>query len=103
MPIGMLSAEDIKAIRDFNRNVGWLKTQAMKEKPPSDKWVSYEEAVKVLPRSKDWYRKCRTGRIDKLNQYVAPALAKGVDWIMVGNEVEYRLESIVNLKNSIAS
>lgn len=98
-----LSTEDIKAIKDFNRNVGWLKTQAMKDKPPSDKWVSYEEAVKVLPRSKDWYRKQRTGRIDKFNQYVAPTLVRTVDWIMVGNEVQYRLESIVNLKNSIVS
>lgn len=99
----MLTAEDIKVMKEFNRSVGWLKTQAMKDRPPTDKWVSHDEAAKILPRSKDWYRKRRAGDIDKLGQYVRPALVKDRDWRMVGNQVEYRMESIVNLKNSIVS
>jgi hypothetical protein len=58
----MLSAEDRTLIRNFNRNVEYLKARDLKA-TPAESWVPYEEAAKILPRSKEWYKDKRNGSI----------------------------------------
>jgi hypothetical protein len=96
-----ISSDTLKTIREFNRNVEWLKTQSVKTRV--DKWGSYEEACKILDRSKQWYKIARLGRIANDEYTTAPALLKGSDWRMSGNEIEYRLGAIEQLKERIAS
>jgi hypothetical protein len=88
-------AEILKELRAFNRNVEWLKVQALRS-APAEKWGSYEDAAKILPRSKHWFQMHRT--TSKINNR---ELGAGVDWRRVGNRIEYRLAAIENLKNAI--
>lgn len=92
-----LDIETIQVLREFNRNVGWLKQQSIKQKP-KEEWGGYEKAAAILSRSKQWYKIARLGRIIEEVYATAPKLEKGKDWRMVGNEVEYRLAAIEALK-----
>lgn len=63
-------------------------------------WGTYEDATKILNRSKMWYKIARNGKgyaKSKGNQN----LVEGSDWRKVGGEIEYYLPSIQNLKESI--
>jgi hypothetical protein len=86
-----IDKETLTVLRAFNRNVDWLKVQALKSAPP-EKWGSFDDAVKILKRSRHWYNRQRreflTLEVDK-------------DWRMVGSKVEYRMESIARLKERI--
>lgn len=97
-----VDAEILKELKTFNRNVQWLKQQSLLNKP-ADKWGSYQDAAQILVRSREWYKNARLGYINSREHFVAPRLVKGIDWRMTGNEVEYRMDSIVNLKNAIIS
>ncbi|MDP4256335.1 MAG: hypothetical protein Q8938_20200 [Bacteroidota bacterium] len=87
-----VSDEVLKELRAFNRNCDWLKKQSLKDKPEA--WVSYEEASKILPRSKEWY---------KGKRLITQQLVRGRDWRTIGNRVEYRLEAIIELKQKLSS
>lgn len=95
-----LTAADMTEIKKFNRNVEWLKMRELKEKPEA--WGSYEEAAKILDRSKEWYKEARNGRINKFQTWVPAKLEKGKDWRMIGNRVEYKLSSIHTLKEKLS-
>lgn len=86
-----IDTETLSAIKAFNRNCDWLKVQALKSAPP-EKWGPYEDAIKILRRSKHWYNRQRREFL---------TLAVGKDWRMVGGKVEYRMESIASLKIKI--
>jgi hypothetical protein len=77
-----------------------IKAQAMKSQP-ADSWGTYEEARKLLARSKAWYKLKRLDRINEHNVLVTAKLVKGKDWRLVGNRVEYRLDSIKTLKDKL--
>ena len=94
-----ITPEDMKVIKAFNKNIEWLKAQSIKEKPEA--WVSYEDACKVLPRSKQWYQYNRMGFTDRSGTFHAPTLFECIDWRRVGGVIEYRLQSIISLKNSL--
>jgi hypothetical protein len=53
------------------------------------KWGSYEDACKIINRSKKWYQEKR-----------ATLLLEGKDWRRIGKMIEYNLESIENLRNA---
>lgn len=93
--------EALKETNRFNRNVEWLKTQTIKVNEGA--WGSYEDAAKILDRSKAWFKVRRLGHINKFNVLVAPDLVKGKDWRMCGNRVEFRLDSVRALKEKISN
>ena len=86
-----MSPEELKAIKAFNKNIEWLKAQSIKPKPEA--WISYDEAFKILPRSKQWYQYKRKGMSG-----VRPSLKYPTDWRKVGSMIEYNAESITRLK-----
>lgn len=99
----MIDGEVLKTIKAFNKNIDWLRTREAKEQSKNQVWGSYDEAHEILPRSKQWYKIQRLGIISN-NEYIEiPTLSKEVDWRMIGNRVEYRLDAIAELKNKITS
>jgi len=66
-----------------------------------EEWVNYEEACKILNKSKCWYKKARNGEHYKTNPGMPAYLIYGEDWRMIGNEVEYKRSSIVLLKEKL--
>lgn len=95
-----LTPEDRKLLFAFNKSVDFLKMQTLKAQPEA--WGTYEEANKILARSKSWYKSARLGRINQYKILVPALLEKGKDWRTVGNEVEYRIASIHDLKDRIS-
>jgi hypothetical protein len=57
-------------------------------------WGTYEDACKILRRSKDWYN---DARMNKERQ----KLFNGEDWRRVGKEIEYYLPSIRRVKDQL--
>lgn len=97
-----LTADDRNLIKAFNQRVDWLRLQDSKHKQ-SEVWGSYDEASKILSRSKAWFKIKRLGEINEFKILVPAVLVKGKDWRMVGNRVEYRMESIKMLKAQIST
>jgi hypothetical protein len=98
-----IDGEVLKTIKAFNRNVEWLRTREVKEQAKKTIWGTYEEAHRILPRSKQWYKIQRLGIMVGQDYAEVPTLEKDKDWRMIGNRVEYRLEAIVALKNKMIS
>jgi hypothetical protein len=98
----MLTADDRTLLRNFNRNIEWLKAKDLKGQP-SEQWGSYDEARKILDRSKEWYKGRRLDHINEHRILVKAILVKGEDWRMIGNRVEYKLSSIRNLKEKMSA
>lgn len=84
----MMTQEEISLLKDFNRNVERLLNRE------ADEWGGHEAACKILPRSKEWYKQKRLAP--------DPDLLKGVDWRMSGNRIEYKLTSIISLKEKLS-
>lgn len=79
-----------RLITEFNSNMRWLK-QNLKAIPSQPEWGTYEDAAKILPKSKSWYQKRRLNK----------ELVKGADWRAVGKSIEYNLLSIERLKTEL--
>lgn len=88
-------------LKKFNRNVEWLKVQSLKTQPEA--WGSYEDAAKIIARSKEWFKLKRLGGINKMNIATPAQLIEGKDWRLVGNRVEFRLQSVQDLKEKIST
>jgi hypothetical protein len=97
-----LTPEDRKVLFAFNKNIEWLKAQTLKSQAP-EAWGTYEDACKILARSKSWYKTARLGRINEYKILVPALLEKGKDWRTVGNEVEYRIAAIHELKDRMSN
>jgi hypothetical protein len=83
----MIMQEHTKALKQY---IALTRDGAGLPKPKE--WGSYEDACKILDRSKAWYRKAR-------GEWAY--LVKGEDWKAIGNEITYKLESIERLKTQI--
>lgn len=67
----------------------------------SKQWGSYEDACKILNRSKSWYKNARNGEAYTNGSKVKMFLSEGKDWRRVGKDVEYYLPSIEHLREII--
>lgn len=67
----------------------------------SREWGTWEDACKILHRSKSWYKEARNGEGYEKGSKVKVFLTEGVDWRKVGGSVEYYLPSIERLKERI--
>lgn len=64
---------------------------------PSKEWGTYEDARKIIARSKDWYKSMRNG-----NKSKQATLVEGKHWRRVGKDIEYHLPSINELKELLS-
>jgi hypothetical protein len=95
-----LSPEDRKLLFSVNKNLEWLKLQLIKNQAP-EQWGTYEDACKILNRSKSWYKNQRLGVI-KSGLLTPATLEKGKDWREVGNRTEFRIAAIHELKDRMS-
>jgi hypothetical protein len=63
-------------------------------------WGAYEEAAKILKRSRSWYKKVRNGHAYP-NGNKTQTLIENKDWRKIGNDIEYYLPAIQELKENI--
>jgi hypothetical protein len=96
MHTATIDRQVLREIRLFNQNVDWLKKQQGKQ---GEKWGTWEEAAKILPRSRQWFKMARLGEIAHGEYKIAPKLEREKDWKMMGREVIYRLAAIEALRN----
>jgi hypothetical protein len=63
-------------------------------------WGTYEDAAMILNRSRSWFKKVRNGHTYN-NGNKKQVLVENKDWRKVGNDIEYFLPAIQNLKEQI--
>jgi len=85
----------------LTRNITWLKGQRLKKSPLT--WVSYEDARKLLPYSRQWFQSRYMGYIDDRNVFHPPVLEEGKDWRRRHGIIEYRLKSLQKLRGTLTS
>jgi hypothetical protein len=102
MQYTQLDPADRKLLFSVNKNLEWMKLQMIKSQP-AEEWGSYADIVKILNRSKSWFKSKRLDSISKDNILVPAELQKGRDWRLVGNRTEYRIAAIHELKVKLAN
>ncbi len=104
--------EHIKEIKKFNRNIDWLKRKHISDTvikvsgdiissvKEQDRWLSTEEAIKFIGRSRSWIDKIRESvqGIEHTSGAPMMKLFRGQDWKRETNKIYYRLSSLENLK-----
>jgi hypothetical protein len=90
----MITQEQANRIEKNQERILTLLHKALGNLPESREWVSYEDACKVLNKSRSWYNKIRNG----FTPYRKPLLVEGHDWRKVGKDIEYHLPALERLR-----
>lgn len=98
----MITIEQANRIEKNQERILSMLHKVLGNIPENKEWGTYEDACKILNRSKEWYKKIRNGH-SYSGSNGKQLLVEGVDWRYVGNQIQYRMSSIQNLYESLAN